>query len=391
MKFLPFAFIKSFIVTGLTLLLLSGCNTFIGTLEVEVEPVISSAPALVSPSPEPSPNATETTEVASQGPFPEALGLVYSDGVAGETWWIDMNGAPQRLYSVPNGILSPDATRLIFEREDDLWIANLDDQTEMNLTSTPDRLERSGQWWPANPDLIVFNSVDADPGWEMSAGRVSIIALDGSGYQVIEEHSSFWEPALSPDGKTLAYDTGDAAWLYHLENGKQLLDPAEFGLETPSDFKIGSPSWSPDGSSLAWWIGGSFAPQGEWKLALAVFDLRLQTVQLIHAYQPTGGSGGWLPPARWSPDGEWLILSPRGERRTSDLLAVHVKSGEAISLGPGANPLWSPDGRRLVFLRYDPQGGSFLESQVVLLEKDLWQPLILDLPRGSQPIQWFSQ
>jgi Tol biopolymer transport system component len=279
----------------------------------------------------------------------------------------------------------------LFERDDDLWIASLDDQTEMNLTNTPDRLERSGQWWPANPDLIVFNSADEDQGWEMSAGSVSIISQDGSAYQIIEESSSFWEPALSPDGTTIAYDTGDAAWLYQVDEGKQLLEPGEYGLEAPSDFKIGSPSWSPDGSSLAWWIGGSFAPQGEWKLALAVFDLRRRTVQLIHTYQPLGGSGGWLPPAQWSPDGEWLVLSPRGERRTSDLLAVHVSNGETISLGPGANPLWSPDGRRLILLRHDPQGGSFLESQVLLFEVNNWQPMILDLPRGSQPIQWIGR
>lgn len=261
----------------------------------------------------------------------------------------------------------------------------------MNLTNTSDRLEHSGQWRPGNPDLIVFSSADVNPGWEMNAGSVSIIGLDESDYQVVEESSSFWEPALSPDGTTLTYDTGDGAWLYHLGNGKQLLNPADFGIDIPPDFKIGGPSWSPDGTLMTWWIGSSFAPLGGWQLALAVFDLRMRTTRSIHTYQPLGGSGGGLPPAQWSPDGEWLILSPHGERRTSDLLAGHASNDETISLEPGANLLWRPDGQKLVFLRHEPEGGSYLEGRVFLLERDIWHPTILALPPSSQPIQWVSR
>jgi hypothetical protein len=327
-------------------------------------------------------------ETIQKGPYQDVAGLVYTDILADETWFIDSNGFPQRLYPERDAKPSPDRDRVLLDRDDGIWLADLIKGNETNLTADNNRLEGSSQWWPANPDVIVFNSVDAQEGWMMSPGQASIVLQDGSNYQVLEESSSFWSPAPSPDGSSIAYDTGSAAWLYRMDSGKEAFDVVDYGLDAPTDFKIGSPSWSPDGMKLAWWVGGSFAPSGEWILALALFDLQAMDVHFIHQYQPVGGSGGWKPPAQWSPDGQWLAFTTQGQGRVPELMTMRVDGSESIPLGSGTLPLWSPDSSKLIFIRYDPQGSSYLESQILLVERDIWQPIVIDLPPGSQQIQW---
>jgi Tol biopolymer transport system component len=322
------------------------------------------------------------------GPYQDVAGLVYTDIPADETWWIDSYGFPQRLYTERDAKPSPNIDQVLLDRDDSIWLVDLINGDETNLTPDTDRLEGISQWWPANPGVIVFSSEDAQLGPSMSPGQASIVLQDGSNYQVLDESSSFWSPAPSPDGITIAYDTGSAAWLYRMDTGKEPFEVRDYGLDAPEDFKIGSPSWSHDGTKLAWWVGGSFAPSGEWNLALALFDLQAMDFHFIHQYQPMGGSGGWKPPAQWSPDGQWLAFTTQGQGRVPELIAMRVDGSESVALGNGTLPLWSPDSSKLVFIRYDPQGSSYLESQILLVERDIWQPTAIDLPRGSQQIQW---
>jgi hypothetical protein len=324
---------------------------------------------------------------AQPGPFQAAAGLVYSDLSANETWQIDSNGFPQKLYGQAGALPSGDGRRLLLERDDDLWIADRTAGTETNLTGGNDRLEADGQWWPSNPNTLVFSSADNEQGWGMSAGQPTIMSLDGLNYRTLAATSGFWGPAPAPDGNTIAYDSGDAAWLYHLDgNVLEQFDTAGQGLESPPDLKIGSPSWSPDGRRLAWWAGGSFGG-GPFRMGLALFDLPTKSARFLHQYQPQGGSGGWLPPAQWSPDGQWLAFTTRGEGRTPGLWVARSDGGEAHDLGTGALPLWSPDGQKLIYLQYD-QTGNFAGLYVV--NRQTWQPLSLGLPSSSQPLVWLK-
>jgi len=48
--------------------------------------------------------------------------------------------------------------------------------------------------------------------------------------------------------------------------------------------------------------------------------------------------------------------------------------------------MWSPDSSKLLFIRYTH--GSYIESQINMVERDSWQPTEINLPPGSQQIQW---
>jgi Tol biopolymer transport system component len=273
----------------------------------------------------------------------------------------------------------------LLARDADLWVADLTAGTEANLTGGNQRLEADGQWWPANPNTIVFSSADLEQGWGMSAGQPTVMGLDGSDYQMLADTSSFWGPATSPDGDTIAFDSGEAAWMYQLDS--QILeqfDTAGQGMESPADLKIGSPSWSPDGKQIAWWVGASFGG-GPFQMGLVVFDLEAKSARFLHQYQPMGGSGGWLPPAQWSPDGQWLAFTTRGEGRTPELWVARSDGGEAHDLGSGALPLWSPDSHQLIYVTYDPTGNY---AGMSVVNREAWQPLALDLPPTSQPLAW---
>ena len=56
------------------------------------------------------------------------------------------------------------------------------------------------------------------------------------------------------------------------------------------------------------------------------------------------------------------------------------------SLGDGTLQMWSPDSSKLLFIRYTQ--GSYLESQIILVEVESMQSTVLDLPPGSEQIQW---
>lgn len=230
-------------------------------------------------------------------------------------------------------------------------------------------------------DTILFGSWEQTEDLGPSTGYLSVISMDGSNYRVLEDSPSNSPPAPSPDGKTIEYDLGDTACLYHLDSGeKELFDVSAYGLNVVKGMKIGSPGWSQDGEWLAWWVSGGFET-GQRTLAVAVFDLESQNVHTIHPYSPIGASWGWLPAPVWSPDGEWLAVLTLSERNKADLWVVRRDGTEEYHLGWADQPVWRPYGQLLAYRSYP-------DETATLVELGVWEPQQLDLPPKSVPQVW---
>lgn len=108
------------------------------------------------------------------------------------------------------------------------------------------------------------------------------------------------------------------------------------------------PSWSPDGSRLAYTAGP------DWDLFITNSDGGTPR-RLTHGKR----FGDWWP--SWAPDGRRLVFYRTDYQEGGTRLFTIRADGsrmKALSDGdwPDAAPTWSPDGKWIAFSRYDPSG-----------------------------------
>jgi Tol biopolymer transport system component/predicted Ser/Thr protein kinase len=195
---------------------------------------------------------------------------------------------------------------------------------------------------------------------------------------------------MAPDGTTAAYVSSG----FSSSSALHVLDLAGgSSIEVLAALRLGLPSWSPEGRSLAISavlddstsgtflvprLGGnprrlspalalrcSWSPAGE---RIALYDgVRLLLVQSASGEAQTLGLPDSLPLLRsleWSPDGRWLLGSSIGDRFSS-LWLVDVSDGSVTSFARETftggtvltSPRWSPDGATVYCLRRGIQTG----------------------------------
>ena len=335
--------------------------------------------------------------IATDTPASKFLpGLIYTiDGQRG-LWLVNANGQPRLLTDQVDAILSPDQQFVLHGiisqiqcepngpvcADQDIGVTNIATGDSHNLTNTPDKIEGFFQWWPANPNLIVFN---VKPEWTPWTGYLATIDADGTNYHVIgSEIGSNTPAALSPDGQTIAYDRAGAPWLYRLNGGSQPIPLEPFGLTFN---QATNPKWSPDGQMLAWSVYGDEPGTRGWS-GIAVLNLPQQEGFLLHRHSIQGFSEVYTQFA-WSPDGKWLAVLDWAKPEAS-VWVIRIDGSEEYHLGDAELPIWSPDGRQLVFSRLQPEANSPYETKIMLVGVGEWQLHQLDLPRGARVKGWVT-
>ncbi len=150
-------------------------------------------------------------------------------------------------------------------------------------------------------------------------------------------------PALSPDGKRIAFDWHGDIWICPVDGGA-----AERLTDDPADEQ--KPCWSPDGRKLA------YSSDKTGNRDLFVIDVATRAVR-----QLTSHSADDDAPA-WSPDGAWIAFQSNRDSNLDlalnnnvwDLWKMPAAGGTATRLTRfrGENPAWSPDGKWIAYDRY---------------------------------------
>ncbi|UUU26786.1 amidohydrolase family protein [Streptomyces sp. DSM 40750] len=154
-------------------------------------------------------------------------------------------------------------------------------------------------------------------------------------------------PALSPDGRSVAFAALNSLWLAGTSGGRP---PKRLRKSPPTRYLL-APSWAPDGRSLV------YADDRDGLLGVYRHDLATGEETAL-------ATGGRVMPAL-SPDGRRLAALDM----TGRLVVRDLDSGEervlAAPLGGGGipgRPSWSPDGRYLALCDRNRLGARFREG-----------------------------
>jgi Tol biopolymer transport system component len=221
----------------------------------------------------------------------------------------------------------------------------------------------------ALPGRVVFASLryaaDAatcDPlacNWELMSAN-----YDGSDVQrLTDDDLPEGNPVLSPDGTRVAFDAIRSTTAPRWQIYVAALDGSEEVLVTPASPELGDcrePSWSPDGSRLAF----SCAPRGQLLLGLTeIYVANADGTALRRLTYSPAYSGAANVAPDWSPDGKHVAFSSTRETYNSGsgLYRLYVMGADGSDVArvtpllpyPTAgtpaiwdgNPSWSPDGQ----------------------------------------------
>jgi Tol biopolymer transport system component len=224
-------------------------------------------------------------------------------------------------------VWSPDGAKILFGKDDDLFVMNADGTGRVQLADTESPVQYR---WSPDGRMIAFVDILRVGGDFFP--ELWVMQSDGGGKLKLADGGT--SPSWSPDGR-LAYESGQAIHIVNADGtgGRQLTAPG-----TPAF----QPAWSPDGARIA------FVTLGDKEM----FLINPDGTGLVNLTQGVADDD---TPA-WSPDGSKIVFttSPRGPSLNSDIAVMNRDGSGRTTLTTtpwfDITPAWSPDGQRVVFV-----------------------------------------
>ena len=163
---------------------------------------------------------------------------------------------------------------------------------------------------------------------EGGSASIDLVDVNGSHRRVLVPRVSPQHLAWSPDGTSLAYDTGTSIWRVDVATAT----PVRLTTDDPAhDVESWQPSWSPDGTTIAYSrFQTCFRCTAIWLVNSDGTSPR-QIYDTFQARRPM-----------FSPDGTRLALSLAND------LVIDL-DGNSIVAGGGAYTIWSPHGTYVAY------------------------------------------
>ena len=272
-----------------------------------------------------------------------------------------------------------------------LWMSSWDGKQSIQLTYSTET-ESSPRWSPDGKSLAFLTARGEDDPprqvWVLDRQGGEAKPLTGLNGEVVDF-------SWSPDGKKLALIVTDEDLTklkgadkdktpppivieryYFKEDGTgymssrrqhlYVLDVATRKAEliTPGRFNESMPSWSPDGSRIAFYSNRGEDPDRSNEFGLYTIEPRTgATPKLVTKFQGDTGDSSWMSPPAWRPDGREIAFITAGDPKlifysVHNLAVVASAGGEARVLTKAldrnvTHPEWSADGRTIYFLLED--------------------------------------
>src|SRR6266511_3358372 len=184
-------------------------------------------------------------------------------------------------------------------------------------------------------------------------GGLAVMSADGSGRRPLLGGELGFEPSISPEGRRIAFsrntDVGVTSIYVMNVDGTGTTEVARGLVFNPG------PVWSPDGCQIAYRSG--FDQQVSPWIEIVNAD---GTGARQLTPQPDPGEFAYYESPTWSPDGSRLAFTK------NSILHVINADGTGLTALPNEdfaiNPSWSPDGQRIAYASGDPVGEIHLRN-----------------------------
>jgi Tol biopolymer transport system component/tRNA A-37 threonylcarbamoyl transferase component Bud32 len=309
-----------------------------------------------------------------------------------------LGGPARRLLAVGNvGVQwSPDGKRLAYVKSggplgDALMLADVDGQHEVELVKRQGGRHLHWVRWDPSATFVYFNYGFQSANAEQTEIFRAPVAGGRSAERVIATARRAVAPFPSPDGRGLFYAANPdgvdlGLWWRDFESGRETRLTNGVG-------EYSSPSVSADGKRLVGTV---------WETRESLQRLSLATDRPTKLEPITDGFSGDITPS-WSPDGSHLAFaSSRSGQRTLWAVDAHFSHPTPITTGPALDecPVYSPDGKQIAFVSdrggrrgiwiVSPEGGTArLVLATDVIDTVDWSPdgkhLVFSAPIGDGP------